>query len=319
VTEGPRRRAALALLALAVLAVHLWLLGGTPRVTVAAAKPAPLWQARTVEPPAPVPAPPEAAGGAPAAPAVVPDRQALVTRTAAAAPLRSQATPGAPAPAVASTAPAGLAVPPPARWHYDVIAQAKGITVRGSALLEWRHDGREYEAQLAVSAPFLRTRTQRSQGLVTASGLAPLRFADKTRSEEAVHFDRENGKVVFSTNKPEAPLEAGAQDRLSIVLQLGALLAGNPSKYPPGSTITLQTASSREAEPWTFTIEGTPTLDLPGGRVPTVHLTRAPRREYDVKVELWLAPGAAYGPVRLRLTQPNGDWVDQQWSSTDRG
>jgi hypothetical protein len=38
-----------------------------------------------------------------------------------------------------------------------------------------------------------------------------------------------------------------------------------------------------------------------------------------VKVELWLAPGAAYAPVRLRLTQPNGDWVDQQWSSTDRG
>ena len=50
-----------------------------------------------------------------------------------------------------------------------------------------------------------------------------------------------------------------------------------------------------------------------------VRLTRAPRKEYDVKVELWLAPGAAYAPVRLRLTQPNGDWVDQQWSSTDRG
>jgi len=25
-----------------------------------------------------------------------------------------------------------------------------------------------------------------------------------------------------------------------------------------------------------------------------------------------------YAPVRLRLTQPNGDWVDQQWSSTDK-
>jgi hypothetical protein len=26
-----------------------------------------------------------------------------------------------------------------------------------------------------------------------------------------------------------------------------------------------------------------------------------------------------YVPVRLRLTQPNGDSVDQQWSFTDRG
>jgi hypothetical protein len=53
--------------------------------------------------------------------------------------------------------------------------------------------------------------------------------------------------------------------------------------------------------------------------VQAVRLLRNPRKEYDVKVELWLAPGAAYAPVRLRLTQPNGDWVDQQWSSTDRG
>ena len=48
-------------------------------------------------------------------------------------------------------------------------------------------------------------------------------------------------------------------------------------------------------------------------------LTRSPRKEFDQKVELWLAPGMDYVPVRLRLTQPNGDSVDQQWSSTDRG
>ena len=208
----------------------------------------------------------------------------------------------------------------PMRRRLDsVTAHAKGITLRGTAVLDWRHDGREYEAQLAVSSPLLRTRTQRSTGLVTSDGLAPQRFSDKARSEEAVHFDRENGKVVFSANKPEVALEPGAQDRLSIVLQLGAMFAAAPSRYPAGTAITLQTASARDAEPWTFVVEGPQTLVLPGGRVPTVYLTRAPRREYDVKVELWLAPGAAYGPVRLRLTQPNGDWVDQQWSSTDRG
>jgi hypothetical protein len=32
---------------------------------------------------------------------------------------------------------------------------------------------------------------------------------------------------------------------------------------------------------------------------------------------VWLAPGKAYAPVRLRLTQPNGDWADHQWSATD--
>jgi hypothetical protein len=212
-------------------------------------------------------------------------------------------------------------VAPSARYRYDVIASAKGMTLRGNAVLEWRNDGHEYDALLSMSSPlpFVKPRTQHSTGLVTATGLAPVRFSDKSRSEEATHFDREAGRIIFSTNKPEAALDAGAQDRLSIVMQLGALLAGDPSKYPPGTEIKVQTASTKEAEPWTFTVDETETLALPGGRVAAVRLTRNPRREYDVKVELWLAPGAAYAPVRLRLTQPNGDWVDQQWSSTDRG
>jgi hypothetical protein len=214
-----------------------------------------------------------------------------------------------------------FAVAPSARFHYEVTAQTKGLTLKGQAELDWRNADGGYEAQMSLSSPlpFIKPRVQRSSGRITAEGLAPLRFTDKVRSEEAAHFDREQGKVIFSTNKPEAPLEPGAQDRLSVVMQLGAILAGAPSKFPEGSQITLQTASTKEAEPWTFTVEGAETLDLPGGRTQAVRLTRNPRKEYDVKVELWLAPGHAYAPVRLRLTQPNGDWVDQQWSSTDRG
>ena len=97
------------------------------------------------------------------------------------------------------------------------------------------------------------------------------------------------------------------------------MIAGAPSMFPAGTDFTVQSASTKEAEPWTFTVHPAETLALPGGQVRAVLLTRNPRRQYDVKVELWLAPGADYAPVRLRLTQPNGDWVDQQWSSTDRG
>ena len=330
------RRIRLAVLAAAVLAVHVWLLNGAPVVTLSARK-APAFSARTLAPAEPPTAPAAVAvvqePAAPARePAVAPAPAPRAPDTAHARPRAGAASAAASAaPAVAKVAePAAAAheagaaravhasVPPSARYHYDVIAQAKGITLHGSALLEWRNDGHEYEAQLSLSAPFIRTRTQRSTGLVTPQGLAPVRFSDKSRSEEAAHFDRENGKVVFSTNKPEAALESGAQDRLSIVLQLGALMAAEPSRYPAGTAITLQTASTKEAEPWTFTVEGPETLDLPGGRLSAMRLLRSPRKEYDVKVELWLAPGAAYAPVRLRLTQPNGDWVDQQWSSTDR-
>jgi hypothetical protein len=52
--------------------------------------------------------------------------------------------------------------------------------------------------------------------------------------------------------------------------------------------------------------------------VRVLKLTRAPRREYDPRLELWLAPGQAYALARLRLTPPNGDWLDLQWSGTDK-
>jgi hypothetical protein len=310
------------LLALAVLAVHLWLL--RPKAAfVQSPAPAPQpWIIRAVDV-----AP--AVSAAPVSPPVrierpAPEREVPVVRVArdtrAVRPARAdivRVAAAAPAPASASPR-AAFSVPPSMRLHYEVTAQARGIALRGDGELQWRHDGNRYEARLEVSSPLLPKRVQQSAGSITAEGLAPLRFSDKARSEEAAHFDREGGKVTFSSNRPEAALQAGAQDRLSVTLQLGAMIAGEPKKFPAGTSISIQTASAREAEPWVFTVEGAESLALPGGTLDTLKLTRNPRKEFDQKVELWLAPGMDYVPVRLRLTQPNGDWVDQQWSSTDR-
>ena len=73
---------------------------------------------------------------------------------------------------------------------------------------------------------------------------------------------------------------------------------------------------TRSAEPWVFTVEADEKLQLPGGELDTLKLARNPRKEYDQKVEIWLAPKLAYLPVRIRITQTNGDFVDQQWRST---
>ena len=37
-----------------------------------------------------------------------------------------------------------------------------------------------------------------------------------------------SGRISFSNNAPDAALQAGAQDRLSVLLQLGAMLAADP-------------------------------------------------------------------------------------------
>jgi hypothetical protein len=48
-----------------------------------------------------------------------------------------------------------------------------------------------------------------------------------------------------------------------------------------------------------------------------VKLERLPRDPYDQKVEVWLSPQLAYLPVRIRITDANGDYVDQQWHATE--
>ncbi|WP_445322952.1 DUF3108 domain-containing protein [Ramlibacter sp. AN1133] len=204
------------------------------------------------------------------------------------------------------------------RLHYDVAVRKGLFSLSGSALLDWRHDGRQYEARLEASG-LVGSRAQRSTGRITPEGLAPAYFSDKSRSEQATHFDRANGRLVFSNNRPDAPIETGMQDRLSVLLQLSALVAGQPAKYPPGTQLALPTAGTREADTWVFAVEGEEDLALPGGNVRALKLQRLPRRDYDQKVEVWLAPRMDYLPVRLRLTNPNGDTVDNRWSSTDKG
>jgi len=120
-----------------------------------------------------------------------------------------------------------------------------------------------------------------------------------------------------SANTPDAPLLAGAQDRLSVLLQLGALVATEPERYTPGTTLTLPTVGARDADLWLFTFESVETLVLPGCTLPAQKLVRLPRKPYDQTVEVWLAAQLGYLPARIRITEANGDAIDQQWQASD--
>lgn len=213
---------------------------------------------------------------------------------------------------------AAFNIPGSQQLRYRVTGEVKGQPYQASATLRWRQNGGDYEARLEVGALLVGLRQQLSTGRITPEGLAPTRFSDKSRSEQAAHFERDKGHISFSSNAPSAPLLAGAQDRLSVLIQLGAMIAAEPARFGPETTITVQTASVREADQWLFTVVRSEVLQLPGGELATLRLLRNPRREYDQKVEVWYAPGMDYMPVRVRLTQPNGDFVDQQWLATER-
>lgn len=239
---------------------------------------------------------------------------AAAPQTAASAP---QTVTQAPEPARAPAAAVAYTVPGSARLKYNVVGSKDNLNYSARAEMLWLQDGNSYEARLEVSAFLIGARVRTSTGRLGAEGLLPARFADRFRTEVAAHFERDKGKVTFSANTPDVPLQDGMQDQLSVFVQMGAMLGGAPAKYPAGTVLTFETIGPRSPETWVIHVDGNETLNLPGGEVAAVKLTRAPRRDYDQTAELWLAPQAGYLPVRIKITERNGDFVDQQWRATE--
>ena len=312
-------------------------------------KPAPAPKPRPPAP-APQPAPPPAPEPVPepvAAPEPTPDAMpepAGNNAAAGAAPVPAEAAPSTtPAPADdedsassppgnANAPPQGISLraapgqprqtdlayqaPPAQQLVFQVQGQVKGFSYSASARLRWQPQGPSYQASQEISAFLLGTRSQASRGQITASGLQPDRFEDRARKKlRAASMDWVAGLARFEPEAPLARIAPGTQDRLSVFLQLAGLLAAAPQRYPAGAEITLPTASTKAVEPWTFQMHGAEPLELPGGALDTLRLERLPRNGRDQKAELWLAPALGYLPVRIRLSESNGDYADLRLQS----
>lgn len=300
-------------------------------------RPPPAARPKTEPVPAELPTPAPPATPEPAAEQTPPAMAESVPDTSLAALTSTVATitPTAPEPTVSAAAPSStpsagsptspgepqatvvtaINLPASARLQYRMTGTSKGLTYHADAELAWKHSGSQYEAQMRVSAFLMGSRSMSSTGQVTAGGLAPTRFSDRSRSERAAHFEVDKGKITFSANTPDAPWLEGAQDRVSVFFQLGGMLAALPARPAEGSSITIYTVGPSDAVNWTFVLEAEEQLNLPAGDLATLKMTRKPRREYDQKVEIWYAPSLGYLPVRNRITQANGDFVDQQLKS----
>jgi hypothetical protein len=254
---------------------------------------------------------PASAASAPAVAAIDPAR---ASESAAAPPATNAASAVIPEadPPLASTEVAFHAesLPTSVKLMYRVEANKFPYTL--SSEFSWQLQGQSYQAQLSIST-FGQTRVQTSRGQIDPFGLAPERFSDKYRSEVAAHFNRAQGLVSFSANTPSIHLQPGAQDRLSVLVQLAALVAGAPQSFGPGTTLQVQTIGPRDGALWLFTFGDLETLDLPGGPQQGLKLVRQPRQPYDQKLEVWLSPELGYLPARIRITEANGNYVDQKW------
>jgi hypothetical protein len=276
---------------------------------------------RRARPRAPSPVPPVVAPVAIAAPAPETPASAPAPDTPTPAPAPPEAAPPPPQPAVEpplAPEPRAPALPPGSvRLLYTLEGELSGLAYQARGELLWKHDGQHYEARMEVGAFLLGSRVQSSRGRLTPAGLQPLRFVDRVRSDRSAEFDHDKQEIRLSEDPAAVPLPAGAQDQLSVFVQLGSLIGAAPQRHPAGTVLALPAVGVYGPETWRFVVGSQDELNLPGGPLAGLKLTREPTRPDEPRAEIWLAPSMGWLPARIRLSQPNGDYIDQRWRSSE--
>ena len=206
-------------------------------------------------------------------------------------------------------------MPPSADLNYTIKAKQHGLTINGTATVQWRAgDGKYSIATESRAAIFGKILEQRSEGAIDDFGLAPLTFYEKRfrKDPSTTSFKRDAKTISFSDGDVTYPIKGGEQDRGSAQWQLAAQARATPDKFKPGSEWQYFVAGRRDAEPWSFTVAKTETVQIGGGEVQAVHLIKAPPADHQgQQVDLWLAPSLDWYPVRVRFNDADGDFVDQ--------
>ena len=327
----PRRWVALCAIGVAVLGLHgalLWVLGPAwfdPDTDIAPPLPLRAVQVRSVvlAPPPPTPAPvvadvltsrkPAARVAPHGAPASAPAERV------------PEAAPEPVAPVQASVAEASLdtpvyatRLPPAGLWRYRM---QRGVAV-GVADLNWAPQAEAgYELRLEGRVAGVTMLEWASRGQIDAAGLAPERFVLRRRGRDrhAANFQREAGKITFSGPQTEYPLHPGAQDRLSWMIQLGAIVAAEPALSVAGAKVVLFVSGAHgDAGVWSFVNLGPEAVESRAGDVAAIRFRREPRGPYDTTVEVWLDPQRHHLPVRATLRAgPNDDGLDLRLQDMD--
>ena len=204
--------------------------------------------------------------------------------------------------------------------NYRLTGQERGLTYHATGSLKWQVKAgtevpRPYEAELRVKAFLVGSRVWRSVGQLSENGLSPARYSDSWRGERAAHFEADSQKISFSGNTPSAPLQAGAQDQVSLFIQMAAAVAGQNFKV--GSELNVQTATARDAVNWTLTYKSDDIIDLKGDRVETQRWVCLPRGKFDSQIEMWFAKSQGGLPVRIKITQVSGNFIDMEMRDSE--
>ncbi|MDQ7970161.1 MAG: DUF3108 domain-containing protein [Oxalicibacterium faecigallinarum] len=205
-------------------------------------------------------------------------------------------------------------IPPSADLTYAISAVQKGLSLNGNASLQWRADDGRYSIASETRASIVgKILESKSEGRIDSNGLVPQTSVEKRFRKEATTttFDREANVIRFSASDQTYPIKGGEQDRNSVIWQLATIARSTPAKFKSGSTVSAFVAGQKNAEPWSFKVGKAENIKTGIGDMSAVKVSKVAGTDKDQKIDLWLAPSQNWYPVRIRFSEPDGDFIEQ--------
>ena len=153
-----------------------------------------------------------------------------------------------------------------------------------------------------------------SEGRLDKFGITPdiSTEARRTRASTATHFHHDDKTISFSASSNVVPMNDGAQDKASFLMQLASIGYADEKQFYAGKEIEMQVAEERDAALFHFLVLGKEEIDSKLGKISTWHLLRAPKPgSYNSQLDIWLAPEFGWYPVQIRNTERNGTVTEQ--------
>jgi hypothetical protein len=206
----------------------------------------------------------------------------------------------------------GAAAQPPQKVQIDYAVTSGSIQLgEGHDTLE--HDGKKYSVisetkTVGVAALFYKLNVRReSSGLLTASGLRPLRFEENNsrKPRRTADFDWSAGQVKLTDgdNIQIVPLTPSTFDPTSLPYAFAFAQTNQVS-------MNVFIADGRRVTDYVYRIIGKETLKTPLGEMETLHFQKVQEADDKRGLEFWLSVDRHFLPVKIRFVEKNGTVVD---------
>jgi hypothetical protein len=185
------------------------------------------------------------------------------------------------------------------------------ITLHARTTTHWRFAADHYEASLHTDT--IGFDQASSGGLRADGGLAPERYTEKRpfHDPENVDVDWPKLRIRYGTAAAVPGPPAGAQDRLSLQFELGALYRQHPERFGAGAVFAVQVIGPHAIDDWKYVSAGEESVETGRGALKAVHLhARRPVRDTEETMDLWLASDLHQLPVRIRMVDRNQAIID---------